>query len=82
MIEGSYNIHGVILQFSNSVKYLGVTIDSKLSFKEQCDSMFSQKTPLNYMFNFIYSIIVQQNSGSPNKWSVKTKKTKTIIANQ
>ena len=50
MIEGSYNIHGVILQFSNSVKYLGVTIDSKLSFKEQCDSMCHRA---NFMLSFL-----------------------------
>ena len=43
-------IHGVILQFSNSVKYLGVTIDSKLSFKEQCDSMCHRA---NFMLSFL-----------------------------
>ena len=49
-ILGSYNIHGVILQFSNSVKYLGVTIDSKLSFREQCDSVCHRA---HFMLSFL-----------------------------
>ena len=49
-IIGTYNIHGVILQFFNSVKYLGVTIDSKLSFKEQCNNVCHRA---HFMLSFL-----------------------------
>ena len=50
IIIGIYNIHGVILQFTNSVKYLGVTIDSKLSFKEQCNNVCHRA---HFMLSFL-----------------------------
>ena len=34
----NYSIHGVTLQFFKSVKYLGVTIDANLKWKEQCNN--------------------------------------------
>ena len=49
-IIGSYNIHGVILQFYKSVKYLGVTIDSKLGWNEHCDSAYHKA---NFMLSFL-----------------------------
>ena len=49
-IIGTYNIHGVILHFFNSVKYLGVTIDSKLNFKDQCDGVCHRA---NFMLSFL-----------------------------
>ena len=36
-LDRKYRIHGVTLQLYNSVKYLGVNIDCKLSWKDQCD---------------------------------------------
>ena len=38
-LSAEYKIHGVTLQFFNAVKYLGVTIDAKLGWKEQCDNV-------------------------------------------
>ena len=49
-ILGSYNIHGVTLQFFNAVKYLGVTIDAKLSWKEQCDNVCRKA---HFMLSFL-----------------------------
>ena len=43
-------IHGVILQFFDSVKYLGVTIDAKLGWKAQCDSVYHKAS---FMLSFL-----------------------------
>ena len=56
-IEGSYNIHGVILQLSK----LGSQIDSKLSFNEQCDSILCHRA--NFMLlSFIERFVLQMSS--------------------
>ena len=38
-IINSYSIYGVVLEVFNSVKYLGVTIDSNLNWKDQCNNV-------------------------------------------
>ena len=47
---GNYKIHGVTLQIFNSVKYLGVTIDAKLSWKDQCDNVCRKA---HFMLSFL-----------------------------
>ena len=49
-IINSYNIHNVILKVFDSVKYLGVTIDSKLTWKDQCSNVFNKA---NFMMSFL-----------------------------
>ena len=38
-IINSYSIYGVVLEVFNSVKYLGVTIDSNLNWKDHCNNV-------------------------------------------
>ena len=45
-----YNIHNVILQEFDSAKYLGVTIDSHLNWKSQCNNV-SKKA--SFMLSFL-----------------------------
>ena len=39
IITGTYLIHGKVLNLVPSAKYLGITIDSKLTFNEQVDNI-------------------------------------------
>ena len=45
-----YNIHGINLQKFDSVKYLGVTIDSNLNWKEHCATVYNKTT---FMMSFL-----------------------------
>ena len=49
-VIATYNIHGISLSFFNSVKYLGITIDSKLNWNEQCDNIFKKAS---FMMSFL-----------------------------
>ena len=41
-ILSTYSIHGTTLQFFDAVKYLGVTIDSHLCWKDQCENVYKK----------------------------------------
>ena len=49
-IKFKYNIHNVILQEFNSAKYLGVTIDSHLNWKSQCNNVYKKAS---FMLSFL-----------------------------
>ena len=46
----TYNIHGINLQKIDSVKYLGVTIDSNLNWKEHGTSVYNKATFMMYFY--------------------------------
>ena len=46
----SYNICGVTLEIFNSVKYLGIIIDSSLSWKDQCNAVYHKAC---FMMSFL-----------------------------
>ena len=51
----TYNVHGINLQKSDSVKYLGVTIDSNLNWKEHCTSVYNKATfMMSFQRDFFY----------------------------
>ena len=49
-INFTYNIHGINLEIQNSAKYLGLTIDNKLSWNDHCDSIYKKAS---YMLSFL-----------------------------
>ena len=49
-IINPYNIHDVTLKVYDSVKYLGVTIDSKLTWKDQVSNVYNKA---NFMMSFL-----------------------------
>ena len=48
-IINTYNIHDVTLKVYDSVKYLGVTIDSKLTWKDHTSNVYNKA---NFMTSF------------------------------
>ena len=49
-LECIYKIHGIILKEFNSAKYLGVTIDSNLNWKDQCNNVYKKAS---FMLSFL-----------------------------
>ena len=49
-IINTYNIHDVTLKVYDSVKYLGVTIDSKLTWKDHTSNVYNKA---NFMMSFL-----------------------------
>ena len=45
-IHSNYTIHGTPLTFFDSVKYLGITIDSHLKWSNQCDNVLQATTTI------------------------------------
>ena len=69
-ITGTYSIHNINLDFFDTVKYLGISIDSKLNWKEQCFNTYKKanlilsflernfyKCPINVKTNCVNALV-------------------------
>ena len=55
-IQETYNIHNTRLSIGESAKYLGVLIDSKLSWNTQCSALFKKaNSSLAFLQGNLYS---------------------------
>ena len=59
-ISANYFIHDTPLSLFNSVKYLGINIDSTLNWSEQCNYVYNKS-------NFMLSFLERNLSGCPSK---------------
>jgi len=62
IITGSYLIHGKVLNLVPSAQYLGITIDSKLTFNEHVDNICKKPT-----LHVPLSLGIQKNAQSKSK---------------
>ena len=57
LLDFNYNIHNTVLQETNNIKYLGVHIDDKLTWKSHVDTIVTKANSVKVSYHGILNTV-------------------------